>query len=263
MSLLSRIKEKEMEKKKQEEAVNQRKNEAIRQLVGNGTVPRYETKEQMEERLNTLKTAANLIYEIIYKSCVYDGNKLDVRDLTAAVGALSGYVCQATVWQNSVIDMKWSPQMVFARVETKNGKRYYFGDFINAFLLEDKNSIWENTKFLYEKIFESSEVPDITPIISKVAKSVGDESYKIEGRVEPDKYVVVTHGRWRVAKAIFDKLNIKAQDWPMVCNYIIENVMQFVKDKMEPELFVSILMEFAICISKMDIVKEALNIDIG
>ncbi len=107
-----------------------------------------------------------------------EGGRVRLEDALGVLGALAGYSIIAALHRmagGTRENLQRSGLMV---IGTENGTEYYFGDLLNAFLIEDP------IQGLYEAACEplrkaGRPVPDPMPLVQRIASSVGSDQYGI------------------------------------------------------------------------------------
>lgn len=163
-------------------------------------------------------------------------NATQVLIFTASI---AGYACHQAVK---------AEKGTFAVVTDKNGKKYYFGDAVNKYLLEDNLSV---VGFCRAVTGVSRE--EVLAIVSNAAAAVGDESYTLFG-YDPKHLYKKVDECW---KTVYDRMiakNCKSpSDWPVMFGIVLQNILNMSLKAGAPEDEAGrIAIECAVVISKMD-----------
>lgn len=124
--------------------------------------------------------AASDIEQALVKEYQTDG-KADYPSIFNALGALSGFGCQMAIREGFIKTGKISDSNAFVLVETKDGGRYFFGDFLNQPLLSTKHgdiSVWALVGGAAEHV-GAKQLPDIGEIVQHNASTVGSDQFGI------------------------------------------------------------------------------------
>jgi hypothetical protein len=175
-----------------------------------------------------------------------------VESLLSVLGALGGFACQLSLWATAGGKFEGTGLEV---AETKDGKKYFFGNSLNRVLLEDPTSIWGLTGGMAQHLGAKS-LPDIPDIIRRAATSLGTEAFGVP--IVPDAHkahdLPINYVR-HIWPTIAPKIKVlcgSGQDLPMIFGFAIQNVMEMGKETIDPGLAARIVMESAIPMSKVD-----------
>lgn len=91
----------------------------------------FEMEETEEQKLQRLSEHAGRILNM-FKAFFKTPKGIDIRRALVFTAALAGHACLQAVKANNGS---------FAVVETEDGKRFFFGDDLNRYLLEDRLSV--------------------------------------------------------------------------------------------------------------------------
>lgn len=209
--------------------------------------------QRKEDPYIGVKLGAEDIYNILCDSMRDSEGKIDANSLLFYTAGLTGYVCQAAVWEKYVVRQKIPVNQVFHVVSTEIGKDFYFGDAINQYVLESQYSVWRLVAGMYQHLYQGAPAPDIIPIVDKIASVIGKEDYKLCGAVSADDIIEQYHMIWNSLKPRICRYCAEADEWPILFGLVMQKVMELAKDVVAPEDCINIVMESVIYLSKVDI----------
>ena len=198
----------------------------------------FEMEETEEQKLQRLSEHAGRILNM-FKAFFKTPKGIDIRRALAFTAALAGHACLQAVKANNGS---------FAVVETEDGKRFYFGDDLNRYLLEDRLSV-VNFIFAVSDISQD----DVLSIVAGFANQVGAEDLLVCGYAPKSLYEQV-NSCW---EGIFDNMTSKycesPAEWPILYGIVLQNIMLTAIDAGAPKNEVGkISVECAVAVSKMD-----------
>ena len=196
---------------------------------------KYETEEQILQRIAGNAGGVLDMFKAVFQTP--DG--IDVRSALIFTSALAGYACHQAV---KAVGGQ------FAVVTTKAGKRFYFGDDVNRYLLEDQLSVAS----LCVAVSGISE-EEILSIVSDFAAHVGDDPYTICG-YDPGSLYEQVDSCW---KGIYENMTSKycssPKEWPVLFGIVVQNILLMAIEVGAPEDEAGkIAIECAAAMSKMD-----------
>jgi hypothetical protein len=178
------------------------------------------------------------------------------ESLFTALGALAGYACQASVREFWVNTGKMPEQQVFTIISTRDGRRFFFGDYVNQPLAENQHSVWGMAAGMAQHL-GCTTLPDINEMFKTVSASVGTERF---GLVQPREGVGMGDTPINCVKALWQPLLPKLKlfadtptDWPITLAFAIQEAMVAAKSVLAPDIALCIVMESAIPMSKIDL----------
>jgi hypothetical protein len=202
------------------------------------------------------------------KSLAKDG-RLQVETLFCTVGALTGFAAQHAVRQEHVAFGKAKENEVFVVAEAPNGERYYFGDRLNAILVPE---IVESTTVWLVLAGEAlrlgaarEELPDCVAIFERTAKSIGKSGFGVPELPPGHKPFLMPRRAveifWPTIVNVFTREPIvpvpgfklvEPRHWSLALAVVGASNMLAMKGSLAPALAVTIFMEAAIPMSKID-----------
>ena len=178
-----------------------------------------------------------------------------IESLLTCLGALAGYACQMTP-RAALIEAQGIPEdKVFMIMTSKAGERFFFGDALNKPLVEDKYSVWALAGGQAQHL-GCAQLIDIQEIFAYVASTVGSDTFGIprvpeqhRSRFLPIDYVKVV---WPAMFPIVEEFCGEPVYWPLLHGFAIQEVMEMGKSVIDPGLALTIAMESAVPMSKID-----------
>lgn len=170
------------------------------------------------------------------------------ESLFAILGALGGFACQIAARHGGAAGA------TLAMAETTEGRRFFFGDAINAPLLEDRFSLWSLAAGKAEAL--GATPPDPIEIVRHVAASIGTPGFGLPRIPEghgpaalPADYV---RALWRASASLVASRCDAPRDWPVAFGLAVQQAMEAAGEVLAPGLALSIVMECAVPMSKLD-----------
>ena len=189
------------------------------------------------------KNAGHIIYMLKSVLSTHE-NSINWKLLAHASG-LAGYACHKAVVEN---------HEEFVLLGTNNGKKYYFGDSVNKYLLENKLSVLCFINGAYNYICPGKELPDASTTIKRAVSVVGDDKYKIWDRYLPEEVFKAIKECW---DGIFENMTSKycknPSEWPILFGIVLQNIMLGEMKFSNPENIYSAVLECTLFVSKMDV----------
>ena len=198
----------------------------------------FSKKESEEKIVKRLCQDAGHIIEML-KHVFTTDKGLDIRKALIFSSSLAGYAChQAVIGENKC----------FVIVETKDRKKFYFGDDVNKYLLENKNSVIGLCNAIVNPSNE-----DILKMVSDFAKNVGGEDMTVGG-LEPQNIFNEVKQCW---DGIYENMTSKycksPSEYPILFGIVLQNMLIIALKAGAPKDEAGkIAMGCAIAVSKMD-----------
>jgi hypothetical protein len=185
-----------------------------------------------------------------------DRKGVHIESLLTALGALAGFSCQMSIREELIESGKIPENGAFVIVEGVDGERYYFGDLLNAPLAESQYSIWDLSAGAAQQLGCTS-IPDVGGIFEHVAQTVGGKSFGIpqvpDTHRANDLPINYVKSLWPKILPVIRPFCRKPSEWPILFGLAIQQDIYKEKDMIDPKLAVSIVMESAIPMSKVDL----------
>lgn len=190
------------------------------------------------QTLERLKEPAGSIIEML-KGVFKTERGIDIQRVVLYASGLAGIACHEAVKAN---------RGSFQVAETKDGKKYYFGDDLNKYLLESQYSV----NSFCDGIHKLPEA-DTMAIVQKVAATVGTDNFKIWNSLIPADVYKQVKSCW---DGIFDNMIGKncqsAAEWPVLMGIVLQNVMATAFTVAPKDEVAKMAKECAFILSKMD-----------
>lgn len=209
--------------------------------------------KRQEDPLIGAKMGSQEIFHRVMRG-MKDEKGVHIESLLCALGALAGYACQASLRTEFVQEKGLSENQVFVIVGGTDGRPYFFGDLVNKPLAESQYSVWSLAAGAVQHLGVNPTI-DLGEIFKYVSQTVGGERFGIpripEGHKPADlpsnfvKYL--WPGLLPVAKQF-----CPASEWPILFGLAAQEAILQGKDIIDPLLALSIVMESAIPMSKVD-----------
>jgi hypothetical protein len=183
-------------------------------------------------------------------------NGVHIESLLSALGSLAGYACQESI-RAEFVYIKGNPEIkVFSIAGGADGKNYYFGDMLNKPLAESQYSVWGLAAATAQHL-GSKELINLNDIFAHVSGTVGGASFGIPRIPEnhmpadpPSNYVKFI---WPKLLPLVKEYCAQPAEWPILYGLAIQEVLNMSKGVIDPTLALSIVMECAIPMSKVDL----------
>jgi len=184
-----------------------------------------------------------------------DDKGVHIQSILCALGSLAGYSCQASIRSELVVAKGLKENEVFTIVDCNDGKQYFFGDRINKRLLEEQYSVWSLVAGAVVHL-GVKELIDIREIFEYVTKTIGGDNFGIPRITDSDRagdtpYNYVRH-LWPALLPVIKSYCLD-NEWPILFGMAIQECIIFGKDVIDPKVALSIVMESAVPMSKVDL----------
>lgn len=188
-----------------------------------------------------------------------DSRGVHIETLLCILGSLAGYSCQAALRRELIETKGFSEDQVFVIIDCKDGSKYYFGDRINQPLLSDQYSVWSLAAGAVQHLGITKTI-DVQEIFKYVSETVGSSTYGIpripEGHKPGDLPINFVRSLWPKLLPVVEKFCSEPNEWPIMYGLALQEVITFGKDVIDPLLALTIAMECAIPMAKVDIKPE-------
>ena len=156
----------------------------------------------MEKLQEGAKEFMNLIYSM--KDLIKEPDKTIIF-----ISGMVGYSCQA-----ALIEKKQSYNLV----KLTNGKNYIFGDALNYYLLNAKTSFYNILMGQYTIKMPGAEPIQIKPVLTRVASSIGFDTYLIGNKFHPEKIFdfELYRSTWKKFYDTLIKYCSNSDEWPVL-----------------------------------------------
>ncbi|MBO6129114.1 MAG: hypothetical protein J6P79_09480 [Pseudobutyrivibrio sp.] len=195
-------------------------------------------KENDEQKLKRIsKSAGNVVQ--MFNAYFKTPKGIDATMELVFVAAMAGHAChRSVIAQHGKI----------AEVTTKDGRKFYFGDDLNKYLLENKFSVVSFctavTDYPKDKVIE---------IVTSLANHFTDENYTVCGNNPKSLYEQV-ESCW---ESIYNNMTAKyckdSSEWPILFGVVLQNIlMMSIKAGAPKDEATRVAIECAVAVSKMD-----------
>lgn len=212
------------------------------------------TVDEREQNLRTVGAAAKALQSLVLQETAA-GRSLHASSMWVSFGALAGYACQASI--RAVLRSKgMNEEGAFIEVKSKDGKRYFMGDALNAPLVESEASVWRFICMAAEAC-GMKETPDVGAFFEHSVGTLGSPDFGrvrvSDERAEPFWTVPESvSATWPRAELILKEMIHDPREWPIAFGMAIRWTMEEWKDRLDVHDTVSILMTSAVAGSKFD-----------
>ena len=211
--------------------------------------------EESEQNLLTVGAAAKALQSLVLVEAAV-GRSIHTNSMWVSFGSLAGYACQASI--RAVLRSKGiDEEGAFIQVTSKDGKRYFLGDALNAPLVESEASVWRFICIAAEAC-GMQDKPDVGKYFEDCVGNLGTPEFgKVrvsDERAEP--FWTVTESvaaTWPRAELILREMIHDPREWPIAFGMAIRWSMEEWKDRLNIHETVSILMTSAVAGSKIDL----------
>jgi hypothetical protein len=196
--------------------------------------------------------------------------------LMVTIGALAGFAAQNAALRSLGPPGTPIPNGALAVAEA-GGEKYYFGDRINGHLIrqtgESKYPLWGYiAAAALEAGMAQRDMPDASEMFGHVARTVGTPQFGIPRapRKHPFHLTprVALEGFWPGTKALLSNADdvllrgltslplhgtsVAEEHWPLIAALVARQFILMARDTLDPRIALSLVMESAIAMSKVD-----------
>ena len=198
--------------------------------------------------------------EVFQRQIAAMGNRenIHVESLLCSLGALSGYACQAYLRAQAVA-RGMSSNAAFLVVDSADGKKFYFGDSLNRTLANSQYSVWSLAATAAQQA-GAHEFPDLDELFEHTAEVLGSKEFGVprvpyEHRAGdiPLNYL---KSRWAPLFPVVRTFCPDPAHWPILYGMATQEAIILGKDAVDPVLALTIVMESAIAMSKVDLTNS-------
>ncbi len=193
--------------------------------------------------INRLSNKATAIINM-FKSVFNTSKGFDIQKALIYASGLAGYACHQTVKANNE---------TFVVIGTSDNRKFYMGDALNKYLLEDKYSVLAFCNGFFDNFSKGESRPDAIEIVKAEITAIGDDNYKIWNIYQPkDVYCEIKNcwdGIYNNMTAVYCQ---SPQEWPILFAIVLQNIMVIALGAIPAPILYNMVLECAIYISKMD-----------
>lgn len=190
---------------------------------------------------------------------IFNGLKDDkgvyVESLLCILGALAGYSCQASV-RAECIERGLQGNSLFSVMGGADGTQYFCGDALNKPLAEMQYSVW-GLAGAAAKEAGCETLPDLRDMFMHTVNTISGPGFGIPrvGEEHRASDVPVNYLReiWPVIHPVAKWFCLKPSDWPILYGVAIQEAIALTKTIVDPHTALTIVMESAIPMSKVNI----------
>ena len=202
-----------------------------------------------------LKIGGKEVTQRVIKS-LKDEKGVHIETLLTILGALAGFSCQMSIREELAQQSgERSANQPFVVVAGTDGKNYYFGDALNRPLAQSQWSIWALCAGAAQHM-GCSVLPDINDIFRHVSETVGGDRFGIprvpESHQASDLPINFVKTIWPQMLPLVAEFCDRPLEWPVLLGIAIQQALYLGKGIIDPSLAVSIVMESAVPMSKID-----------
>ena len=203
-----------------------------------------ENKVEVMEGMEHLKEGANEFSKLILSM----KEKLQSPNVTIVfISGMVGYACQA-----ALLEKKQSYNLV----KTTNGKNYIFGDSLNYYLIDSKNSFYKILMGQFLHKLPELGLIKIEPFLTNVASNIGNEEYLIKEMFNPERIFDFDFysSTWKNFKETLNKYCKTVDEWPILFSIALNNFLGVIDSLYGRDCYIyftSIALENAIYVSKI------------
>lgn len=200
------------------------------------------------------KIAAHEIYARVFK--VLQGERgVHLESLLGLLGSLAGYACQVAVRLKAVNDgMHEAARLV--RVDGDDARVYWFGDAINAPLLQSDLSVWSLAAGGAQSAGLTA-LPDLEAILRHVSATVGTDAF---GQPRGDAAARLPAPPEQIVRLFWPGLRPILRDtcknpmhWPVALGIALQRAIEQGASALPPDAALRLVMECAIPMAKLDL----------
>jgi hypothetical protein len=205
-----------------------------------------------------------------------------VKGVSTPIGAIAGFAAQNAARASLEPPGTPIPRDAFVTVEA-GGERYYFGDRINGHLIrqsgQSKFPLWGYiAAAALQAGMAQKDMPDTDDMFRHIARSIGTPEFGIpRAPKEHPQYLTprkALEAFWPGAKELLSNANgmlvrsksgrplsglddlvslgVAVEHWPLVTALVARQYILMAKDTLAPRIALSLMMESAIAMSKVD-----------
>jgi hypothetical protein len=246
---------------------------------GQGAGPRFETPKLPWDGDADGEIIANLTIGSLRDSILKwltSERGVHAETLMVTIGALAGFAAQNAAFRSIGPSGTPIPKNAIVMAEA-GGEKYYFGDRINGYLVrqagESKYPLWGYVAAAALNAgMAQKDMPDEREMFGHVARSIGTPNFGIPrapkehpSHLTPRKAL---EAFWPSAKELLSNadgvllkgltslplhgISVAEEHWPLVTALVARQFILMAKDTLDPRISLSLVMESAIAMSKVD-----------
>jgi hypothetical protein len=175
-----------------------------------------------------------------------------------ALGALAGFGCQMAIREGFIKPGLLPENKAFVVIGTKDGGKYFFGDVINGCLFEGPSgqiTVWALVGAAAKRT-GATNLPDLKDIAAYNAKVLGSPAFGVP-RV-PERYrsselpIDIVRRDWPAIQKLLADGKVDPRTWGWTVALAAQYMILEAKDRFDPGMAATIVMEAASPMSKID-----------
>jgi len=178
-----------------------------------------------------------------------------IESLLGLLGSLAGFACIASIHAEAVrLNV---PMQMFGVLEigSKGTGRHYIGDGLNARLLTDQVSVWGLVAGMAHHL-GAKRPPDLNELVDHAVRTMGGPQGGVP-RLPPEHPISrlpieFVRDMWPALADRRDFFCAHPREWPILFAMAAQQVMEMGRGVLDPELALTIVMECAVPMSKVD-----------
>ncbi|MBE6876429.1 MAG: hypothetical protein E7496_06860 [Ruminococcus sp.] len=208
-------------------------------------------KQREQNPLIGAQFGAKEIYQRLLEAIREPDGRLNINPLLLACSGLAGMSCQMTV--REIAEQKEIPvKSALIEIGCQNGTRYYMGDNLNYFLLENQYSVWSLAVGIYHHIAPDAKIPDIHQYAAECVSHLGDENYKVWGNFSESELILSNRSLWENLYPTAKKFCKTFHEIPILFGLALQLAIQDCSKVIEPEKCLAMALENALLSAKLD-----------
>ncbi|MDH4394391.1 MAG: hypothetical protein QE278_01810 [Limnobacter sp.] len=211
-------------------------------------------KQSQVDPLIGAKIGAKEVFNRLANAMERDG-RVHIESLLCALGALTGYSCQAGLRAQAHI-LEVPEDSAFNVVGTTDGKKYFFGDLLNQAIVGAEYSVWALAGGAAQGA-GATELPDLDEIFGYNASVLGSEQFGIP-RIPADHMAAILpldylKTLWPVLLPTVQRYCPNPTHWQILYGLAVQTAITEGRNVINPSVALRIIMECAIPMSKVDL----------
>lgn len=180
-----------------------------------------------------------------------------VETLLSILGALAGFGCQMGIRETLIKTGKAQENDLFSTVTTKEGQKFYYGDFLNEPIFSTKSgriSVWSLAAGAAQSL-GAKDLPDVNAIAKYYTENLGDPSFftpQLPQQHMPRILPAESLGYWPSTRNLQILYQVEPLHWGWTYAIAAQKLIIQAKDILDPALAARIVMEAAVPMSKFD-----------
>ena len=192
---------------------------------------------------------------------MFENVKQDPAERLMLAAGMAGFACHQAVKAN---------HEPFVELGTKDGMKFYYGDAVNFYLLENPFCVWNFLVGCYQHMTGKQDVKEeisqkVHALVKQGVENIANKDFMFQNRFHPtDVYLTVQDcwgGIYQNMTGVYCK---SADEWSVLFAIVLQNVLMHMEG--DPEQLLDAAMEYVLYVSKMDILsvrKKEVMQDIG